>query len=176
MRLNGSRCTIRPWRTTDVEAIAKHANNVNVAKQLRDRFPHPYTRRHAVDFVQHATDTDPMTNFAIEAAGEVVGGLGFVPGVDIERYSAEIGYWLSETMWGRGIATEAVVLATEYAFRDRHMLRLFALPFADNHASRRVLEKAGYECEGILRSSSVKSGERRDQALYARINDAWRLP
>jgi RimJ/RimL family protein N-acetyltransferase len=176
MRLKGSHCTIRPWRTTDVEAIARHANNVNVAKQLRDRFPHPYTRRHAVDFVQHATTADPLTNFAIEADGEAVGGLGFVPGADIERYSAEIGYWLSETMWGRGITTEAVVLATEYAFRDRHMLRLFALPFADNHASRRVLEKAGYECEGILRSSSVKAGERRDQALYARINDGWRLP
>ncbi len=105
-----------------------------------------------------------------------MGGVGFVPGTDIESYSAEIGYWLTEALWGRGITTEALVLVTEYVFRDRHMLRLFAVPFADNHASRRVLEKAGYECEGVLRSSSVKFGERRDQAMYSRINDAWHQP
>lgn len=174
MRLEGLRCVIRPWRSGDVEALVKHANNINVAKQLRDRFPHPYTRRHAVEFLQHAAGGEQLTNFAIEAAGEAVGGVGFVPGADIEGYSAEIGYWLSETMWGRGITTEAVVLVTEYVFSELNMLRLFALPFADNHASRRVLEKAGYECEGILRASSVKSGERRDQAMYARIHAQWR--
>ena len=176
MRLEGARCTVRPWRASDVETIARHANNINVAKQLRDRFPHPYTRRHATDFIQHAANAESPTNFAIEAGGEAVGGVGFVPGTDIESYSAEIGYWLTEALWGRGITTEALVLVTEYVFRERHMLRLFAVPFADNHASRRVLEKAGYECEGVLRSSSVKSGERRDQAMYSRINDAWQLP
>lgn len=176
MRLDGSRCLVRPWNPGDADAIVAHANNANVAKQLRDRFPHPYTRRHAIEFLQHATAGAPPTNFAIVVGGEAVGGLAYVAGTDIERYSAEVGYWLSESMWGRGIATEALVLLTDYVLMDRNMLRLFALPFADNHASRRVLEKAGYRCEGILRASSVKAGEPRDQALYARINEAWRRP
>jgi ribosomal-protein-alanine N-acetyltransferase len=176
MRLEGSRCVVRPWTARDADAIVLHANNFNVARQLRDRFPHPYTRRHALEFLQHATGSAPPSNFAIVVAGEPVGGLAFVAGTDIERYSAEVGYWLSESLWGRGIATEALVLLTDYVLIEVNMLRLFALPFADNHASRRVLEKAGYVCEGILRSSSVKAGEPRDQAMYARINEAWRRP
>src|SRR5687767_12167857 len=155
MRLEGSRCVVRSWRAGDADALVRHANNANVARQLRDRFPHPYTTRDAAHFLQMAADT----NLAIEVAGEAVGGVGFVPGTDVERFSAEIGYWLSEAMWGRGITTEAVVLVTEYTFDRLNMLRLFALPFADNMASRRVLQKAGYECEGILRASSVKFGE-----------------
>jgi [ribosomal protein S5]-alanine N-acetyltransferase len=176
MRLEGSRCVVRPWRAADANALVRHANNLNVAKQLRDRFPHPYTHRHAAEFLQHATAGQPLTNLAIDVEGEAVGGVGFVPGTDVERYSAEIGYWLSEPLWGRGIATEALVLVTEYVFADMNMLRLFALPFADNGASRRVLEKAGYRCEGILHASSVKFGQPRDQALYARINTAWSGP
>ena len=175
MRLAGSRCVVRHWRLADADAIVEHADNANVAKQLRDRFPHPYTRRHAVEFIEHATSAEPVTNFAIEVGGEAAGGVGFVPGSDVERFSAEIGYWLGERLWGRGITTEALALVTRHAFAELNMLRLFALPFADNTASRRVLEKAGYACEGILRASSVKFGAPRDQALYARINEAWKL-
>ena len=113
------------------------------------------------------------TNFAIEADGEATGGIGFVSGTDVERYSAEIGYWLGEAFWRRGIVTEALSLVTEYAFADRNLLRLFALPFADNAASARVLEKAGYLLEGRLRQSSVKFGVPRDQLIYARINPRW---
>ena len=174
MVLEGSRCLVRPWSPADADAIVAHANNVNVAKQLRDRFPHPYTRRHALEFLQHATGGASPTNFAIVVERQAVGGLAFVAGTDIERHSAEIGYWLGEPFWGRGITTEALVLLTDYVLTDLNMLRLFALPFTDNHASRRVLEKAGYVCEGILRASSVKGGEPRDQAVYARINEAWR--
>ena len=114
--------------------------------------------------------------FAIEVAGEAVGGVGFFPGTDIERYSAEIGYWLGETLWGRGITTEAVGLVTDYTFDRLNLLRLFGLPFADNVASRRVLEKSAYQYEGLLRASSVKFGAPRDQAVYARINDRWLGP
>jgi RimJ/RimL family protein N-acetyltransferase len=175
--LHGSRCVLRPWRAGDADALVRHANNVNVAKQLRDRFPHPYTRRHAAEFLQHVTlGGQQSANLAIDVDGEAVGGVGFVPGTDVERHSAEIGYWLGESLWGRGIATEAVMLVTAHVFADLNMLRLFALPFADNRASRRVLEKAGYEFEGLLRASSVKFGEPRDQALYARINAGWQAP
>ena len=95
---------------------------------------------------------------------------GFAPGADVERYSAEVGYWLGEPFWGRGITAEAVKLLSDYAFATCNMLRLFALPFADNAQSIRVLEKAGYTREAILRASSVKHGVARDQALYALVN------
>lgn len=157
-----------------MDSLVRHANNVNIAKQLRDRFPHPYSRENAVAFLKHiGRDTEP-TSFAIVVEGEAAGGIGFEPGTDVERYSAEIGYWLGERYWGRGIVSEALTLVTSDAFDRFNILRLFALPFADNAASRRVLEKAGYVCEGIMQRSSVKYGVPRDQALYAKINSGWK--
>lgn len=173
--LAGQRCVVRPWRSADAEALVRHANNPHVAMQLRDRFPHPYTRGDAAAFLKHANTADPPINFAIEVEVAAVGGIGFSPGTDIERYAAEIGYWLGEAYWGRGIVTDALILVSDYAFASRNLLRLFALPFADNAASIRVLEKAGYVREGTLRASSVKFGEPRDQAVYAKLNAAWRL-
>ena len=146
---------------------------MNVARHLRDRFPHPYTWKDAQLFLTAASSEEPQTNFAIEVAGEAAGGLGFVPGNDVERYSAEVGYWLGQACWGRGVATEALVLFTRHAFTELGLLRLFALPLADNVASIRVLEKAGYMAEGVLRSSCVKFGQPRDQAIYAMVNERW---
>lgn len=171
--LHGSLCVVRPWRAADAESLVLHANNINIARQLRDRFPHPYTRANAIAFLKHASHDEDPTNLAIDVNGEAVGGVGYVPGADVERYSAEIGYWLAEPYWGRGIVSEALTLVTDDVFERLNMLRLFALPFADNAPSRRVLEKAGYVCEAIMRSSSVKYGRPRDQALYAKINDRW---
>jgi RimJ/RimL family protein N-acetyltransferase len=176
LTLEGIRCTVRAWRKSDAESLVVHADNINVAKYLRDRFPHPYTKQDARAFLKHAVAADDPTNLAIEVDGAAVGAVGYVPGRDVERFSAEIGYWLGEACWGRGIATEAVALVTAHAFADMKVLRMFALPFADNPASVRVLEKAGYAREGLLRSSCVKYGEPKDQLLYARINLTWTLP
>lgn len=172
--LQGQRCTLRPWHPDDAAALARHANNIHVAEQLRDRFPYPYTRGAAHAFIRFATSSERPTNLAIEVDGEAAGGVGYVPGTDVERYSAEVGYWLGEPLWGRGIATEALQLLTGHVFESENLLRCFALPFADNAGSIRVLEKAGYTLEGILRSSSVKYGRPRDQAIYARINPSWK--
>jgi [ribosomal protein S5]-alanine N-acetyltransferase len=174
MELAGTRCRVRRWRMSDADALVRHANNIRVAQQLRDRFPHPYTRRHAIDFLRFSTSPSDPANLAIEVDGEAVGAVGYVAGTDVERYSAEIGYWLGEPYWGRGIVTEAVILVTGHVFQALNMLRLYALPFADNTGSMRVLEKAGYVREARLRSSSVKYGVPRDQWLYATINPAWR--
>src|SRR5688500_9771226 len=176
MTLEGTRCRVRPWRLTDIESLVANANNLNVARHLRDRFPQPYTRKDARSFLDYATESKDPSNLAIEVDGAAVGAVGYVPGSDVERYSAEIGYWLGEAFWGRGIATEAVALVTAHAFADMKILRMFALPFADNPASVRVLEKAGYTHEGLLRSSSVKYGEPKDQLMYARVNPDWSLP
>ena len=172
--LRGERCALRRWRTSDATAVAYHANNMSVAKHLRDRFPHPYTVDDAQAFLSFASKEDPQTNFAIDVGGEAAGGLGYVPGTDVERYSAEVGYWLGESSWG-GICTEALQIFMRHAFTELGLLRLFALPLSDNRASIRVLEKAGFACEGTLRSSCVKFGEPRDQAVYAAINNEWAL-
>jgi ribosomal-protein-alanine N-acetyltransferase len=174
MHMQGRHSTIRSWRTADVASVVRHANNAKIASQLRDRFPHPYTAGDARRFIEAVVAVRPVTTFAIDVNGEAVGGIGFSPGTDVERYSAEIGYWLGEPFWGRGIATEAVRIVSDYAFATCNVLRLFALPFADNERSTRVLEKAGYRREAVLRSSSVKGGVPRDQALYALINPSWR--
>jgi len=174
MELVGTLATLRPWRNGDVASLVKYANNPNVARQLRDRFPHPYTLADARQFIQSIAHARPTMAFAITVGGEAVGGAGFAPGADVERYSAEVGYWLGEPLWGRGITSEAVRLVSDYAFHTCNMLRLFALPFADNAQSIRVLEKAGYAREAILRASSVKHGVARDQALYALVNANWK--
>jgi RimJ/RimL family protein N-acetyltransferase len=174
MELVGTQTTLRPWRLADAASLVKYANNPNVARQLRDRFPHPYTAADARQFIQAIAQARPTTTFAIVVGGEAVGGTGFSPGADVERYSAEVGYWLGEPFWGRGITVEAVQLLSAYAFDTCSMLRLFALPFADNAQSIRVLEKAGYTREAILRASSVKQGIVHDQAVYALVNANWR--
>jgi [ribosomal protein S5]-alanine N-acetyltransferase len=174
MELQGARCAVRPWRLTDAEPLVRHANDTAVARQLRDRFPHPYTASDATAFLRMTAGARDASNLAIEVEGEAAGGVGFVRGTDVERYSAEIGYWLGSQHWGRGIMTEALTLVTAYAFESLNLLRLYALPFADNDASVRVLEKAGYAREGLLRASAVKLGTPRDQLLYAAINPAWR--
>jgi RimJ/RimL family protein N-acetyltransferase len=175
MVLRGTRCIVRRWRASDADALVRHANNANIAKHLRDRFPHPYTADDARTFLLYVTKHDTeATNLAIEVEGQAAGAIGLSTGSDVERYSAEIGYWLGEAYWGRGVVSEALALVTERAFERLDLLRLFALPFADNAASVRVLEKAGYVREGILRSSAVKYGQPRDQFLYARVNPRWR--
>ena len=171
--LQGERCLVRAWQKGDATSLVEHANNLNVAKYLRDRFPHPYTLKDARDFLKHAVSAGDPTNLAIEVDGAAVGAIGYVPGRDVERFAAEIGYWLGEAHWGKGIVSEAVRLVTDHAFGEMGYLRLFALPFADNVGSIRVLEKAGYEREGLLRASAVKFGEPKDQLMYSRINPGW---
>lgn len=161
------RCVLRPWRPDDLDALVFHANNDEVAANLRDAFPHPYTEADGRAWLSLAVGQQPPLNFAIEAGGQPVGGIGMKLGSDIERISAEVGYWLGETARGRGLATDAVRGLAGYAFGSLGLQRLFALPFADNGGSRRVLEKAGFALEGVLRQSAVKRGRIRDQALYA---------
>ena len=167
MQLDLESCSVRSFRESDAVELARHANNRNVWMQLRDRFPHPYTIDDARGFIAFARGADPETAFAVALDDRPVGSIGVVPGEDVERCSAEIGYWLGESCWGRGIATRALVGFTEYAFEAYELERLFAVPLAANTASCRVLEKAGYRLEGRMRRSAVKGGVVQDQLLYA---------
>ncbi len=169
MELQCGVCLLRPWRASDAAPITRHANDRDVWLNLRDRFPHPYRAADAVAYIRSVAAQTPPTNFAIVVADEPVGGIGLRRGEDIERCAAEIGYWLGRTYWGRGIMTAAVRAATHYAFSSLDLLRVFALPFTGNAASVRVLEKAGYVQEGVLRSSAIKAGQVRDQYVYAAV-------
>jgi len=162
-------CEVRSWDSRDVDPLVLHANNRNVSINLRDRFPFPYTRRDGREFIKTARNMRPESLFAIAVDGEAVGGIGFVLGHDVERVSSEVGYWLGEAFWGRGIATDALVAITRYAIETFGFTRLFALPFAHNVASCRVLEKAGYTLEARLRNSAIKDGRICDQLQYAFI-------
>lgn len=164
-------CVVRSWRIEDAPSLARHANNDKIAQRLRDRFPHPYTFAHAQQFIAQALARMPQTEFAIEVDGQAVGGIGLVLGEDVDRLSAELGYWLGEAYWGRGIGTAAVRVLVDDAFTRFGLARVFALTFADNAASIRVLEKSGFVLEGRLRRSAVKAGRILDQLLYARVNE-----
>lgn len=171
MELDCGPCKLRSWHPDDVESIVRHANNRKVWLNLRDQFPHPYTRADAEDWINRARSARPETSFVIDVAGEAVGSLGFELRTDVERYSAEVGYWLGEAFWGRGICTAVLKTATQYALKTYDLNRVFALPFSGNQASIRVLEKTGYRWEGILRRSAFKDGRFRDQEVYALVID-----
>ena len=167
MRLQLSNCIVRVWLESDAEALQRHADNRNVSKHLRDRFPYPYGIDAARTFLGWIAKQSSPTVWAIEVDGEASGGIGIELHSDVERVSAEIGYWLGESVWGRGVATEALKGVTAEAFKRFEITRLYALPFADHAASVRVLEKAGYRREGHLRQSAIKDGKIRDQLLFA---------
>ncbi|HKQ61471.1 MAG TPA: GNAT family N-acetyltransferase [Candidatus Polarisedimenticolaceae bacterium] len=171
MLLRLSRCEVRSWRRPDAESLARYADNRKIWINLRDRFPHPYTRADAEAFIEHALAARPEDRFAIAVAGQAVGSIGLMLHEDVERVSAEIGYWLGEPFWGRGIASEAVRAVTQHALAAHGLTRVYALPFAWNPASCRVLEKAGFQLEARTRRSAIKDGQVIDQLLYAYAPD-----
>src|SRR5579862_5708430 len=123
MQLTLTRCEVRSWRATDADALARYANNRNIWINLRDAFPHPYSKRDAHEFLKSITTRAAETLFAIAVEGEAVGGIGFVLHPDVERVSAEIGYWLAEPFWGRGIATDALAAVTAHAIEAHGLTR-----------------------------------------------------
>jgi len=146
-------------------------NNREIWINLRDRLPHPYSLRDAHAWLQSVEREDPRVSFVIDLGGEVIGGIGLVLGSDIERCSAEVGYWIAAEHWGRGIATAAIRRICRYAFEDLSLLRVFATPIAWNAASSRVLEKAGFQREGTMRSACIKDGKVVDMLLYAKVRE-----
>lgn len=160
---------VRSWRKSDFDALLRHASNAKIAANLRDQFPHPYTRRDAIDYLSFVRDQKPERAFAVQHNEEAIGGLGFQIGVDISRVSAEVGYWIGEAYWGRGFATRALAAVTDWAFTEYRLTRVFALVFAHNVPSIRVLEKAGFQREGVLQRSAVKNGAILDQLMYAKV-------
>lgn len=168
MRMN---CTIREWRKEDAARLAQMLNNKKILDNLRDGLPFPYTEKDAGEFIEAMLSADPAKTFpfAITVNDEVIGSIGVFRCDNIHSKSAELGYYIGEPYWGKGIMTSAVKQICRYIFEHTDIIRIFAEPFAHNAASCRVLEKAGFSFEGCLRSHAVKNGRIVDMKLYSRI-------
>ncbi|MEN0053033.1 MAG: GNAT family protein [Mucilaginibacter sp.] len=167
MELHGTGFILRGWLDGDEESLQKHADNPNVSTYLLDRFPYPYTMNDADKWVTYMRHQKKQTNFAIAIDDHVCGGIAIDLTIDANSKWGEIGYWLGEPYWGRGIVTEAVKLLTDYAFKNLDVIRIQAGVFGQNAASMRVLEKAGYIKEGIMRNAIIKHGKVIDKHMYA---------
>jgi ribosomal-protein-alanine N-acetyltransferase len=172
MALSKERFEIRLWQEGDEEALARLANNHRIWRNLTNRFPHPYEHADAVAWVAGANlQPENAQHFAIVVDDEVFGSVGFERLQDLHTRTAEIGYWIGEPFWGRGIATRALTAATTLAFEDFDFVRLQAGVLEWNPASCRVLEKVGYTLEGRLKKQVYKDGEVCDKFLYALIRE-----
>jgi RimJ/RimL family protein N-acetyltransferase len=163
------RCTLRPYRPDDAPSLAAHANNRKVWRNLRDLMPHPYALSDAEAHIAKALAAPRPTHFAIDVGGAAVGGVALHLLEDIERIGAELGYWLGEPFWGRGILSEAVPAFTKWALAEFRLTRIEAIVFQWNPASARVLQKAGFVREGTLRKSAIKDGQIIDRWMYAYV-------
>lgn len=158
---------LREFYESDIDSLVKHANNFNVAKFLTDQFPHPYNRFDAIKYISSVKDQVPTRVFAIEINNEAAGSIGIFPQTDIHSKNAEIGYWLSEDYWGRGIMSKAIKEITKYGFNTFNITRIFARPFATNRGSQRALEKAGFMLEAKFDKALFKNGEFIDELVYS---------
>ncbi len=162
---------LREWELTDCFSLAEHINNIKIWNNVRDGLPHPYTLQDAEAYIRMVQTKPFVQDFAIVVDGKAVGGVGIVPMSDVGRVSAEIGYWLGEAYWGRGIMSEAVRLLADYTFREPEKLRLFAHVYEYNFASMKVLEKAGFTKLTILRKAAIKNGKVIDAYYYDLVKD-----
>ena len=169
MRLDCGNCVVRDWSRADKASLLRFGNDRRIWRNLLDRFPHPYTDEHAEGWFAFLEAMPEPTHWAIDVDGAAVGGIGVDLGKGMFAKTAEFGYWIGEPFWARGIATAAVRAVAPYALERFQLARLESPVFEWNPASMRVLEKCGFQREGVLRKSIVKDGELIDQVLYARV-------
>lgn len=158
---------LRPWKTDDLDSLMLYADNWNIAKNLTDKFPHPYTRESGENFISYAGAGDPLQIFAIEIEGRASGGIGVHPQEDIFKKNAELGYWLAEPYWGKGIISAAIKEVVDYAFETFDITRVFARPFGTNIGSQKALEKNGFVLEARLQNTVWKKDRFEDELIYA---------
>ncbi len=167
-KLHYHKVRLRTWDSSDVERLTQLANNINIAKYLTNGFPHPYAESDAKKFIEMSNDQNMVR--AILADEELVGGIGLHKQSDIHEKCAELGYWVGEPFWGKGIATRAIPLIVDEGFRDLGINRIYARTFSNNPGSSRVLEKVGFQYEGKLKAAVYKGNEFLDLNLFAILN------
>ena len=164
---------IRKWELADAKDLATALSNGKILDNLRDGLPYPYTEQDGKDFIAAmlAADENSTFAFAITLDGKVIGSIGAFRQENIHKHTAELGYYIAEEHWGKGIMTEAVKQLCDYVFSHTDMIRIYAEPFAYNIGSQRVLEKAGFQYEGTLRNNAVKNGKILDMKMYSILRD-----
>lgn len=165
------KCTIREWKIEDAVNLAEMLNNKNILNNLRDGLPYPYTKSDAEEYITSMLSSDKTKTFAfaITVDDKVIGSIGVFRCENIHFRTAEMGYYIGEPYWGNGFATSAVTQICNYIFNNTDIIRIFAEPFDYNLASCRVLEKAGFQFEGLLKNNAVKNGKVLDMRMYALI-------
>ena len=159
-------CKLRPWTLADKDALTVYANNPLIAQNMMDQFPHPFTEEKAIQFIERVSSTSIPNILAIAVDNKVVGSIGIHPLHDIERINAELGYWLAEPYWGKGIMTEAIRQMVAYGFANFEIQRIFARPFGHNYGSQKALEKAGFILEAKFEKTFIKNGQLIDEWIY----------
>ncbi|MBN2572229.1 MAG: GNAT family N-acetyltransferase [Ignavibacteriales bacterium] len=170
MKLKFGNYCIRNFEDNDIHSLVKYANNINVAKNLRDAFPNPYKLEHAIQWIKIVKEGNRSTHFAVANEEELIGGIGLILQEDVHRLNAEIGYWLGEPFWGQGIMTEAVKIFTNFVFKEFNVIRLYARIYESNKSSARVLEKAEYKLEAVFDKSIFKNGIIQNEYIYSILN------
>ncbi|MEL6557489.1 MAG: GNAT family protein [Bacteroidota bacterium] len=168
-QVSNSKVILRPLQLSDTSVLASLANNKNVSDNLRDYFPSPYSDADAKTFIELTQSENPQQNFAIVCDDQLCGVIGLIVQQDVYQKSAELGYWLGEPFWGKGIATAAVKQITRYGFEDLNLLRIYAGIFEFNRASMQVLIKNGFEEEAVFRHAVFKHGKTWNEHRYAKI-------
>jgi len=178
MNQKESGVNLRPWKTEDAPDLAAAINNKNVLDNLRDGIPSPYTQQDAVEYITGAlnAEKDSQYAFAITYDGKVVGSICVFRKDNVHRFTAELGYYIAEPYWGKGIMTDAIRQICDFVFESTDIIRIFAEPYASNTASCRVLEKSGFQLEGLLRQNAVKNGISMDMKMYAILKPTCLLP
>lgn len=158
---------LRHWKADDAAQLSTLGNNLNIAQNMADSFPHPYLIENANQFIAFTQEQNPQRIFAIEYQHELAGGIGLHPQQDIMRKNMEIGYWLGEPFWGKGIISAAIPMIVEYGFNTFDITRIFARTFGRNKASQKVLIKAGFSLEATFEQTIFKNGVFEDEHIYA---------
>ena len=167
------KCRIRKWELSDAKDLAAALSNKKVQDNLRDGLPYPYTEQDGKEFISAmlSADENETFAFAITVNNMVIGSIGIFRQGNIHRQTAELGYYIAEEYWGKGIMTEAVKQICEDVFANSDIIRIYAEPFAYNVASCRVLEKVGFQYEGTLRSNAVKNSKVIDMKMYSLLKE-----
>lgn len=168
--VSNQKISLRPWRNEDADGLSSNANNPKIAKWLSDRFPHPYHIEHAMGWIGYCSGLALPTEFAIEYNSTLVGSIGITIQNDIYRKTGEVGFWLGEAFWNKGIMSYALKEFTAHCFTNLQLNRIYARVFEDNWSSLRVLEKSGFQRLCILRNEILKADEVTNAVLLDQIN------
>lgn len=166
-------CRIRKWELADAKDLAAALSNTKIQDNLRDGLPYPYTEQDGIDYISAmlSADENDTFAFAITVEEKVIGSIGAFRQDNIHRQTAEVGYYIAEEYWGKGIMTDAIKQICKYVFEKSDIIRIYAEPFAYNMASCRALEKAGFQYEGTLRKNAVKNGKVIDMKMYSLLRN-----